>query len=208
MPRPPSKENVRRARSEMYRQLVLEAAEGIFAERGFDDAKMEEIARESGLSLGTLYSVFSGKADLFRAIHEARVGEVFRLSVDAARGLDDPLERVLASVRAYVEFLVAHPDFLRMHLREHAWGLDGAGAPAGMRAEVWKEGVAMQASLFERGSAEGIFRPGDPKLMARLMIAMHQVYLADWVEGGMQADTEQLIAEMQAQVRRSFCPSR
>ena len=58
-PRP--KENVRRARAGLYRQLVLEAAERSFAEKGFDATKMEEIAAESGLSLGTVYSVFAGK---------------------------------------------------------------------------------------------------------------------------------------------------
>jgi AcrR family transcriptional regulator len=167
---------------------------------------MEEIAGESGLSLGTLYSVFGGKAALYRAVHETRNREVLMRSIDAARDLPSPLERLLAGVRSYVEFFVARPDFLRMHLREgHAWGLPEAVAPTRERAEAWSEGVAMQTALFERGIADGCFRPGDPRLMARLMLAMHQVHLADWVEGGMRGDPEALIAEMQAEVRRSFC---
>jgi AcrR family transcriptional regulator len=200
------RENVRKARSELYRQLILDAAERVFAEKGFDDAKMEEIAAESGLSLGTLYSVFQGKWRLFDSVHETRNREVLELATEAARGRSSPLEVLLAAVRAYVEFFAAHPEFLRMHLREgHAWGLAEAGAPTRERAAAWNEGVSMQAALFERGIRDGVFHPGEPRLLARLMIAMHQVHLAAWVEGGMQGDVEQLIAEMQTQVRRTFC---
>ena len=199
-------ENMRRARSALYRQLILEAAERVFADKGFDDAKMEEIAAESGLSLGTLYSVFQGKAELFRAVHEVRDAEVLQRAIDGARGLTSPLDMLLAGVRAYVEFFAAHPDFLRIHLHEgFAWGLAGANAPSRARAVAWNEGVAMQATLFERGIQEGIFHPGDPRLMARLMIAMHQVVLADWVERGMQRDPQTLVADIHDQLRRSFC---
>jgi AcrR family transcriptional regulator len=200
------KEKARRARNELYRQLILEAAERVFAGKGVEDAKMEEIAGESGLSLGTLYSVFSGKAELVRAIHETRLREVLQRTIDVAPGANDPLELLLSGVRSYVEFFVLHPDYLRMHLREgYAWGLGGAAVSSRERAAAWSEGIAMQTALFERGVAEGIFCDRDPELMARMMIAMQQVQLADWVERNMSGDPSDLVADMQAQVRRSFC---
>jgi len=203
--RPDSKRNVRKARSELYRQLILEAAERTFAEKGVEDTKMEEIAGESGLSLGTLYSVFAGKAALVREIHDVRLAEVLALTQDVARDLTSPVDRLLAGVRAYVEFFVMHPDYLRMHLAEgYAWGL-GLVRSTGGRAEAWSEGVARQTAVFARGIEEGVFQPGDPALMARMMIAIQQVQLAAWVEGGMEREADALIADMQDQVRRSFC---
>jgi TetR/AcrR family transcriptional regulator len=203
--RPKRKQNVRKARSELYRSLILEAAERTFAEKGVEETKMEEIARESGLSLGTLYSVFTGKAALVREIHDVRLEEVLTLTSDVARDLNSPVDRLLAGVRAYVEFFVVHPDYLRMHLAEgYAWGL-GLVRSTGGRAEAWTEGVARQTAVFARGIQEGVFQPGDPALMARMMIAIQQVQLADWVEGGMQRHPDLLIADMQEQVRRSFC---
>ncbi len=204
--RPPRKEGVRQARSALYRQLVLEAAERIFAEKGVPDTKMEEIAAESGLSLGTVYSVYSGKAEIVRAIHETRLAEVLQRTVDVARGVRDPLQRLLRGVRAYVEFFVLHPEYLRLHLREgHAWGLGDAAAASREQAAAWREGVAMQRALFARGIEAGLFHPGDPELMARMMIAMQQVQLASWMETGMQRSPEELVAEMEQQLRRSFC---
>lgn len=51
-----------KAKEELYRQLILDAAQGVFADNGYDDAKIGQIAEASGVSLQTLYSVFPGKA--------------------------------------------------------------------------------------------------------------------------------------------------
>jgi AcrR family transcriptional regulator len=205
VPRTRPKENARRAREGLYRQLILEAAERIFAEKGFDDAKIEEIAAASGLSLGTLYSVFAGKPDVMRAVHEARNREILERSAAAAE-LSGPLEALFAAVEASVDFFVGHPDYLRIHLRGgYAWGLAGAGARSRSQAHAWDEGIDLYAGIIERGIAEGVFHPGSPRLLARMTIAIQQVQLADWVEQGMQQAPAALIAEMHAWLRRSFC---
>jgi len=167
---------------------------------------MEEIAAASGLSLGTLYSVFSGKAEVFRAIHEAGDRELLRRGAQDARGIDDPLEAVLAGVRTYTEYFLTHPDFLRMHLREGAtWGSAGAGAGSEARTEAWRAGVEMFARSFQRCIDAGIFVEGDPVLMARMMLAMQQVQLAHWIETGAREPHARVVAAMLEQVERSFC---
>ena len=188
------RENARRAREGLYRRLVLEAAERIFAEKGFEAAKIEEIAAESGLSLGTLYSVFAGKPDVMRAVHATRNREILQASAAAAGAASGPAEALLAAVAAYVDFFVGHPDYLRIHLRGgHAWGLAGAGHPSPAQAHAWEEGIAADA-----------FHAGEPRLLARMMIAMQQVQLADWVERGMREGPGGLVAEVHAWVRRAF----
>jgi AcrR family transcriptional regulator len=202
---PLPKENVRRARAELYRQLVLEAAEKRFAEKGFDATRMEDVAADSGLSLGTLYSVFSGKPDLMRAVQTTRNREILALAAAAAGREGGPLARLLAAVRAYVEFFASHPEYLQIHLRGgHAWGLAGAGSRSRSQAHAWDEGIDLYARLFEAGIAAGVFQPGDPRLLARMMIAMQQVQLADWVERGMPGDLEALLAGVEAQLHRAF----
>ena len=185
---------------------MLEAAEKSFAEKGFDATKMEEIAAESGLSLGTVYSVFAGKPDLMRAVQATRNREILALASAAAGQAAGPLERLLAAVRAYVEFFVSHPEYLRIHLRGgHAWGLAGAGSRSRSQAHAWDEGIDLYAALFEAGIAAGVFHPGPARLQARMMIAMQQVQLADWVERGMPGDLEALLANVETQLRRAFC---
>lgn len=202
-----AREAARAARTALHRQLVFEAAERTFAEKGVEDTKMEEIAAEAGVALGTLYNVFSGKAELVAAIHETRLLDAVSRAEELVRSTSDPLETLLAGVRGYVEFFAAHPDYLRMHLREgYAWGLGGNAHATAAHEQAWRESHAAQTALFERGIGEGVFHDGDPHLMARMLVAMQQVMLADWVEGDMQGDPEALIHAMQTQARRAFCP--
>ena len=66
------KTRLEEARARMYRDLVEEAAEHVFAQKGFDDATMQEIAAEAGVSLKTLYATVPGKHELYEAVVEAR----------------------------------------------------------------------------------------------------------------------------------------
>jgi AcrR family transcriptional regulator len=199
----PRKKRVREAKRALYRDLVLEAAERVFAAEGYYAAKIEEIARESGLSLGTVYSVFSGKAAVFRAVHERHARELLRLGPDPAPGAGDPLEALLAGVRRYIGYFVAHPDFLRMNLQEGAtWGVREAGARSRERTEAWSRGVEMMSRGIERCIEAGSVHPGEPRLLARMLIAMQQVQLAHWVETGTAEPAEAVVERIAGDVRR------
>lgn len=200
------KANAREAKQDLYRQLILSAAEFVFAEKGYDQAKMEEIARESGLSPGTVYTVFKGKADVFQALHKAGDNELLERGIEFAQGLEDPLELLLAGVRGYLGYFLTHPDFLRMHLREgFTWGTEQSGAESSSRTDAWKTGIKILAGSIERCIEAEIFHPGDPEVLARMMIAMHQVQLAHWVEGGMKRSPEDVIDDVERHLRRAFC---
>jgi AcrR family transcriptional regulator len=52
------------------RERVLAAAAGVFAQRGFEGARMAEIARSAGLSVGAIYNHYQSKAQLLAAVVE------------------------------------------------------------------------------------------------------------------------------------------
>ena len=194
------------ARQALYRDLILEAAEATFAEHGVDGSKMEEIAQAAGLSLGTVYSVFEGKAAILDALHAARLRELISAANAAARDHEKPLEMLVAGVRTYVEYFLAHPDYLRMYVAEGAsWGTQAAGRGRANRTAAWEEGIALQARLFRRGIEDGVFYDEDPSRMARTMVAMQQVHLADWVSEDMTEDPEEVVGAIERQLHRSFC---
>src|SRR5436309_3192293 len=57
----------------LTRTRLLEAAQRVFARRGFHGSSVEEIAREAGATTGAIYSNFAGKEDLFLALFEEHV---------------------------------------------------------------------------------------------------------------------------------------
>src|SRR3954453_14200147 len=70
----------RRERAERTRDDLLEGARGVFAEKGFHGASVEEIAAAAGYSTGAIYSRFAGKHALFLAVldeHTERRRELF-----------------------------------------------------------------------------------------------------------------------------------
>ncbi|HSZ04911.1 MAG TPA: TetR/AcrR family transcriptional regulator [Solirubrobacteraceae bacterium] len=65
------------------RQLLLQAAGEVFAERGYDRASLDEVATAAGLTKGAVYSSFAGKDDLFYALMRKRIDERLALVTEA-----------------------------------------------------------------------------------------------------------------------------
>ena len=109
----------------MTRQRLLEAAEAVFARRGFHGASVDEIAREAGATTGAMYSNFAGKEDLFLALFEAstasQVGEyseIFSAGTtleEQARGGADRWMQILRERPAYFPLFI---EFWAYALRE------------------------------------------------------------------------------------------
>jgi len=202
------KEAARSARRGLHRTLVLEAAERVFAESGYEGARMQDVANEAGLALATVYATFRSKEEIFAAIHELRGRALLAVAAGAAAGAGGArapaLAALLGGVEAYVAFLAEHPDYLRIHLKEsQPWALDPKFTTAEQRRQC-REGLELTVSVFRAGIAEGSIRAGDPALFARLMIAAHQVFLAHWVEGGQKEPRPLLLERMRDFVTRSF----
>jgi len=198
------REEARRARHEVYRSHILEVAEEVFADRGFESARLQEISERAGLSMGTIYAVFPGKDELFRAILEQKGQELVALVRAVAARDEPPLSQLHALIEAYIDYFVRHPSFLRMHLRAGTSWVVSPEPNAESRARVWQEVHTLQAEIFRRGIEAGVFIEDDPSFLARLFSAMDQVLLAGWVGGGMKESRDELIARLAVIVERSF----
>jgi AcrR family transcriptional regulator len=199
------REEVRKVRTDLYRQHIFDMAERVFADRGFETAKVQEISTLAGLSMGTIYAIFPSKDDLFRAILEARGEELLDLVRDVLGRAAAPREALRDLADAYIGYFLAHPDFLRMHLRHGSSWVLGPTPSEDTRMQLWREIHALQAGVFKRGVKAGVFVDEDPGYLAKLFSAMDQVLLADWVATGMKADRATLVERLQRLVDRTFC---
>ena len=73
----------RQARSLETHERILDAAEELIADKGFDDVPVAEIARRAGFSVGAVYARFRDKAALLHCLLERFASEV-RATADAA----------------------------------------------------------------------------------------------------------------------------
>lgn len=78
---------------------MLQAAAGVFAERGFAAASLDQVAAAAGFTKGAVYSSFRSKDDLFLALMEAEAARRVEV-VEAALRTTDDLAGALAAVGA------------------------------------------------------------------------------------------------------------
>ena len=71
----------------------MDAAKRIFAQDGFEAARLEDIAAGAGYTRGAFYANFDSKEDIFFALFEEWVGERIECLTSALRRHADPSER-------------------------------------------------------------------------------------------------------------------
>ena len=124
--------------AERSRQAILDAAEQLFAELGFEAVSMERIGRAAGLSRGAPGYFFGSKDALYRAVLERLFETSEQLVEETHRQLagirDGDLDRALEIVvENLLEFLYERPTFLTLVERE---ALRRSGVMEGTRAHL------------------------------------------------------------------------
>ena len=76
------------------RDLILRAATRVFAQHGFFQSQVADVARVAGVAAGTVYLYFKGKDDLLVSIFERSMSEVIAEGRAAVEGIADPAERL------------------------------------------------------------------------------------------------------------------
>jgi TetR/AcrR family transcriptional regulator, fatty acid metabolism regulator protein len=84
------------------RDAILRAAIDVFAERGFFNAQVADVARSAGVAAGTVYLYFSSKDDLLVSIFERTMREAFTEGRAAVAGIQDPSERLRQFARVHL----------------------------------------------------------------------------------------------------------
>jgi len=90
-------------RTRATRRKLLDAAKQIFAQDGFEAARLEDIAAGAGYTRGAFYANFKSKEDIFFALFEEWVGERIDSVASAMRRHSDPRKKLAALRTHYAE---------------------------------------------------------------------------------------------------------
>jgi TetR/AcrR family transcriptional regulator len=108
------------------RAAILDAAEKLFAQKGFEATSLSEVGAAAGVSRGTPGYFFGSKADLYQAVLDrslAEVREAVRAGRERALASGQTTDAILAgAVSDYFDFLAARPNFIRLIEREALGG--------------------------------------------------------------------------------------
>ena len=107
----------RRPRTERGRQTLrrlLDAAEAEFGERGFHDAAITGITARAGVALGSFYTYFASKEELYRALVRDMSRGVRHHIAEQLHGVTDRLTAEREGIAAYIAFVRARPNLYRI----------------------------------------------------------------------------------------------
>jgi AcrR family transcriptional regulator len=91
-------------RNAATRAALVDAAYGLFGERGYQAVATGEVVAAAGVTRGALYHHFKDKSDLFCAVFERVEVDSVAAVQRAIAGLDDPWQAALVGARAYLDF--------------------------------------------------------------------------------------------------------
>jgi TetR/AcrR family transcriptional regulator len=136
------------ARAEKTRAGILAAAEALFAERGFEATRLEDIAERVGIRRASIVYYFKDKRELYDAVLEDVFGGLHdALSDVLARGRNLP-EQIEAGVSAWVDYVGRRPSIARLVLREVADANREHGA--GVLAQTRRLRQLIQSEVLDR----------------------------------------------------------
>ncbi len=165
--------------SEERQKQILDAAIAQFAQHGFHETRMEDIARASGLSKGAVYLYYKSKDAIIEALlrtlfswelRGARViieggGSAAERLLAITRMFADELERMAAAMPIFLEFYAVA--FRQASVREHI-------------VQLYDEFRAPLAKLVQEGVERGEFRTVEPNDVAFAWIALLEGMTLIW----------------------------
>ncbi len=157
-------------RAERRRAALLEAARGVFVERGYAEATLDDVIARAGGSRATLYKQFGGKEGLFAAVIADICAGIVAPLADA-RADRTPEEVLLAFGRSFMAALMA-PDGLALYRAV----IGSAQHVPELAAAVYRSGPAAAAEhlafYLRRWKDLGLIDLSDPDLAARHFLEM------------------------------------
>ena len=149
----------RQSRGEETRRAILRAAEGVFADLGFDGARMDDVAERVGIRRASLVYYFRDKQCLYEALLDDLFGDLSGRYAATLVGAGTPTERMLQCIDVWAKQVEERPGMLRISLWEIARAT--AFKPVPLAARV-RPIVELIADAVRAGQRAGIFRDVDP----------------------------------------------
>lgn len=182
MPRPDKKRMTRKERErERHRREILEAAERVFAQKGFHAATVEEIAQEAEFAVGTLYNFFKNKEDLHLQVLDRHVQDYMAEIEDQV--LDEPeAEKAIAAlIRLRLNLYERHKAFFVAFFETTVrFQKDPSTALPKEYDRLYDQYIGGLSGVFERGIRAGRFKDIAPLYLALSLEGVINAFTSYW----------------------------
>ncbi len=147
---------------------IIEAAIGVFLEKGYEATSMDAIAKASGISKGGIYHHFASKDEVLLAANSA-LGEPIIKLAEAAVMNTDPVAGLRDYILAYLAYWAENRQALQIYYLTMVKALSKPDFTEFYGAYVM-EMQAFYQSLYQGAAEKGRMKPGDYSLQAQVLM--------------------------------------
>lgn len=161
------------------RQLILDAATHVFAERGFFAAQVADIARRAGIASGTVYLYFRSKDDLLISLFDRTMQDAIRDGREALASVINPADRLRRIAHMHLERLGRDRDLavvFQVELRQSTKFM------ARLSATRLRSYLGIIRDTIAEGQAQGVFRANVPATLgAKMFFGALDEMATNWI---------------------------
>jgi AcrR family transcriptional regulator len=169
------------------RTEILKSAAAAFRRRGYHGASVDEIASALNMTKGNLYYYFANKEEILFACHEYSLDKLLTLMDEVRADTATPEVKLRRLVLAFVHTILDD-------LHGTALTLD----PEALSPPLLKRVIAKRdqfdhgiRDIIQQGIDQGVFRPGDPKMIEFAMMGAVN-WIAKWFDPAGAQSSDQI----------------
>jgi len=176
----------RKERDRLLRQNdILQAAERVFAIKGYHKATIQDIAKEAQYAVGTIYLYFKDKEALYLQLIEKKLKDLSSEIKKEVNKVGGPKEKIQVLVRKQLAYFEEHQDFFKIYF------LEREGLRWGARDRISKETVNKfeeyinyLTRLLKEAQDDSLIRQDiDTKRLAYVLASMLNGVIIPWLKG-------------------------
>jgi len=179
----PTSAAVRRPRPEpppgSKRDAILRAATDVFAERGYFNAQVADVARAAGVAAGTVYLYFRSKDDLLVSIFERGMRDALAAGRAAGAALKDPRERLRRFARLHLAWLGRDRNLavvFQVELRQSTKFMER------FSSTLLRDYLGLIRDTIADGQRQGLFRADiKPTVAAKILFGALDEMATNWI---------------------------
>jgi TetR/AcrR family transcriptional regulator, fatty acid metabolism regulator protein len=161
------------------RDAILRSAIDVFADRGYFNAQVADIARAAGVAAGTVYLYFRSKDDLLVSIFERTMSEALAEGRAAVADVRDPSERLRRLTRLHLARLGRDRQLaivFQVELRQSTKFMER------FSATLLRDYLGLIRAAFADGQRQGVFRPDlNPTACAKMLFGALDEMATNWI---------------------------
>ncbi len=165
------------------KEAILEVSIKVFAERGWRNTKIADIAEAAHIGKGTVYEYFRSKDELFAASFQYFMAEAEGIVTGRLEKISDPLERLEAYISSWADILESkNVEYMEIVLDFWAEGIRNKGRSSSLDLmKFYYDNRSFIEQLLEDCIATDSIKSVDTKIVASIIIGALDGLMIQWI---------------------------